>query len=89
MRPKKLDSFGVHIFMGRGLFLLQEKINTIFKNTALWKKYLSFDTLSKIARKTRFYPSDTNKNKTDFGVKPGVRFVFIHEIIHGKNVNFL
>lgn len=84
MRPKKLDSFGVHIFMGRGLFLLQEKINTIFKNTALWKKYLSFDTLSKIARKTRFYPSDTNKNKTDFGVNPGVRFVFIHEIIHGK-----
>ena len=70
--------------MGRGLFLLQEKINTIFKNTALWKKYLSFDTLSKIARKTRFYPSDTNKNKTDFGVNPGVRFVFIHEIIHGK-----
>ena len=70
--------------MGRGLFLLKEKINTIFKNTALWKKYLSFDTLSKIARKTRFYPSDTNKNKTDFGVNPGVRFVFIHEIIHGK-----
>ena len=51
--------------MGRGLFLLQEKINTIFKATALWKKYLSFDTLSKIARKTRFYPSDTNKNKTN------------------------
>lgn len=83
MHPKKLDSFGVHIFMGR-FFLLQEKINTIFKATALWKKYLSFDTLSKIARKTRFYPSDTNKNKTDFGVNPGVRFVFLHEIIHGE-----
>ena len=83
MRPKKLDSFGVHIFMGR-FFLLQEKINTIFKATALWKKYLSFDTLSKIARKTRFYPSDTNKNKTDFGVNPGVRFVFLHEIIQGE-----
>lgn len=83
MHPKKLDSFGVHIFIGR-FFLLQEKINTIFKATALWKKYLSFDTLSKIARKTRFYPSDTNKNKTDFGVNPGVRFVFLHEIIHGE-----
>ena len=65
MRPKKLDSFGVHIFMGRGLFLLQEKINTIFKATALWKKYLSFDTLSKIARKTRFCRTHANKNKTN------------------------
>ena len=51
--------------MGRGLFLLQEKINTIFKATALWKKYLSFDTLSKIARKTRFCHTYTNKNKTN------------------------
>nr|DAJ92234.1 MAG TPA: hypothetical protein [Caudoviricetes sp.] len=25
------------------------------------QKYLSSDTLSKIARKTRFYPSDTQK----------------------------
>ena len=74
MRPKKLDSFGVHIFMGRGLFLLQEKINTIFKATALWKKYLSFDTLSKIARKTRFYTSDTNKNKTN--PRENLEFVF-------------
>lgn len=86
MRPQKLDSFGVHIFMGRGLFLLQEKINTIFKATALWKKYLSFDTLSKIARKTRFYPSDTNKNKTNSGVNPGVRFVFLYEIIQGEKL---
>lgn len=83
MRPKKLDSFGVHIFMGR-FFLLQEKINTIFKATALWKKYLSFDTLSKIARKTRFYPSDTNKNKTNSGVNLGFVLFFYTKLFRVK-----
>lgn len=83
MRPKKLDSFGVHIFMGR-FFLLQEKINTIFKATALWKKYLSFDTLSKIARKTRFYPSDTNKNKTNSGVNLGFVLIFYTKLFRVK-----
>ena len=84
MRPKKLDSFGVHIFMGRGLFLLQEKINTIFKNTALWKKYLSFDTLSKIARKTRFCRTHANKNKTTPELIQGFVLFFYTKLFMGK-----